>query len=216
VGEVIRLAERRERRALGRQEVAPARPVVHFDLSCPFTYLALERVDRLLEKVRWRPTSAETLHRGDPWSESGGARARTAAERRAQELRVPLVWPPNHPVDARGAMRAAHYAAELSRGGEFALAAARLAYCGGFDLDDPEVLAEAAAAAGISLDGCLAAARDESRDTPIEQAALRLLARGAHCLPVVRVGRVLYCGERGVAQAAAVYRTPARRGARAG
>jgi 2-hydroxychromene-2-carboxylate isomerase len=193
------------------------RPVVYFDLSCPFSYLALERVDRLLEKVRWRPTCADSLHRGDPWAdEPAGALARAAAERRAHELRVPLVWPASHPAPARGAMRAAHYAAELGRGGEFALAAARLGFCGGFDLEDPEVLAEAAAAAGISLDGCLRAARDPGRDGPIERAGLGLLARGAECLPVVRVGRVLYQGERGVAQAAAVCRPPVRRGARAG
>ena len=35
----------------------------------------------------------------------------------------------------------------LRAGGE------RLAFCGGFDLDDPEVLVEAAAAANLRLDG---------------------------------------------------------------
>jgi 2-hydroxychromene-2-carboxylate isomerase len=216
MGDVIRLADRRQRRAGRAQEGASGRPVVHFDLSCPFSYLALERVDRLLEKVRWRPTCADALHRGDPWSEPGAGLARAAAERRAQELRVPLVWPANHPAPAQGAMRAAHYASELGRGGEFSLAAARLAFCGGFDLEDPEVLAEAAAAGGVSLDGCLQAARDPARDGPIERTALQLLARGADRLPVVRVGRVLYRGERGVAQAAAVCRPPARRGAGVG
>ncbi|MDQ6914432.1 MAG: DsbA family protein, partial [Actinomycetota bacterium] len=94
MGDVIRLAERRQRRAGGAQAAVPGRPVVHFDLSCPFSYLALERVDRLLEKVRWEPTCADALHRGDPWAdEPAGALARAAAERRAQELRVPLVWP---------------------------------------------------------------------------------------------------------------------------
>jgi hypothetical protein len=76
-----------------------------------------------------------------------------------------------------------------------------------------EVLAEAAAAAGIPLDACLQAARDPARDAQLEHVARRLLAAGADRLPVVRVGRVLYCGEQGVAQAAAVRRAPARRGA---
>jgi 2-hydroxychromene-2-carboxylate isomerase len=213
VGELIRLEDRRAGRSTRRSDGAVSRPIVHFDLACPFSYLALERVDRLLERVRWRPTCADALHRGDPWADLGGTAARVAAERRARELRLPLVWPPHNPAPAQGAMRAAHYAAEMRRGGEFALAAARLAFCGGFDLEDPEVLAEAAAAAGIPLDACLQAARDPGRDAQLEHAARRLLAAGADRLPVVRLGRVLYCGERGVARAAAVRRAPARRGA---
>ena len=42
-----------------------------------------------------------------------------------------------------------HYAAQQGRGAAFVLAATRLAFCGGFDLDDLEILAEAAAAAGL-------------------------------------------------------------------
>ena len=57
------------------------------------------------------------------------------------------------PVPA--AMRVAHYAAQQGRGGAFVLAATRLAFAGGFDLDDLEILTEAAAAAGLRLDGCL-------------------------------------------------------------
>ena len=46
------------------------------------------------------------------------------------------------PVPA--AMRVAHYAAQQGRGGAFVLAATRLAFAGGFDLDDLEILTEAA------------------------------------------------------------------------
>ena len=214
MGDVIRLADRRARKASGTARGrAPTTAAFHFDLACPFSYLALERVERLLPGVRWRPTIADALHRGDPWADdAAGAAARDAAERRAQELRLPLSWPAEHARAARGAMRAAHHAGELGRGGEFALAAARLAYCGGFDLNDPEVLAEAAAAAGIPLDTCLRAAGDVARDGPLEQAGRRLLASGADRLPAIRVGRVLHCGEAQVAQAAAVLRAPTHPG----
>ncbi len=47
------------------------------------------------------------------------------------------------------------YASTIGCGAQFALAAMRLAFCGGFDLEDPEILAEAAAAAGIPLAGLL-------------------------------------------------------------
>ncbi|MDX6699347.1 MAG: hypothetical protein QOE65_2744 [Solirubrobacteraceae bacterium] len=183
----------------------------HFDLACPFSYLALERVDRNLPGVRWRPSCAESLHRGNPWSaDEAGAAARDAAERRARDLHLPLSWPADHPRNARGAMRAAQYAAEADRGGAFALAAARLAFCGGFDLNDPEVLAEAAAAAGLPLDGCLGAAGDVGRDGALEAGGRWLLSAGADRLPALRVGRVLHCGEQRVTEAAALLRWPSR------
>jgi 2-hydroxychromene-2-carboxylate isomerase len=214
MGDVISLADRRARRT-GEQGSRKGTPTAafHFDLACPFSYLALERVERLLPGVSWRPTIADSLHRGDPWADDeAGAAARVTAERRAMELRLPLSWPAEDTRSARGAMRAAHHAAELGRGFEFALAAARLAFCGGFDLNDPEVLAEAAAASGIPLEACLGAAGDVARDGPLEASGRRLLAAGATRLPAIRVGRVLHCGEAQVAQAAALLRAPTHRG----
>lgn len=210
MGELIRLADRRAGRSgAGARNGGALRAAFYFDLACPFSYLALERVERLLPGVHWRPTIADALHRGDPWADdAAGAEAREAAERRARELRLPLSWPAGTSRSARGAMRAAHHAAELGRGGPFALAAARLAFCGGFDLNDPEVLAEAAAAAGISLEACLGAAGDISRDGPLEANGRQLLALGAHCLPAIRIGRTLHCGEPQVAAAVGVHRAP--------
>ena len=98
-------------------------------------------------------------------------------------------------------MRVASRAAEGGRGAAFVMAATRLAFCGGFDLDDPEILAEAAAAAGLVLDDTLLAARDEGRDGAIEDAGRALLAAGADRLPAVRIGRALYWGESRVAEA---------------
>jgi 2-hydroxychromene-2-carboxylate isomerase len=104
-------------------------------------------------------------------------------------------------------MRVAALAAECGRGSAFVLAASRLAFCGGFDLDDPEILAEAAAAAGLGLDAALEAAADAGRDGPIEEAGRRLLAQGADRLPVLQVGRTLFCGEERLSEAAAAART---------
>jgi 2-hydroxychromene-2-carboxylate isomerase len=103
-------------------------------------------------------------------------------------------------------MRVAAHASSQGRGAAFALAAGRLAFCGGFDLDDPEILAEAAGAAGLALGDCLGAARDVRRDAAIGAAGIRLLAAGADRLPALRVGRALYWGERDVADAAAAAR----------
>ena len=134
---------------------------------------------------------------------------RAAAEERAAAVRLPLVWPENWPTEVPAAMRVAAHAAETGRGAAFVLAAGRLAFCGGFDLDDPEILAEAAAAAGLGLDDCLHAAGDRGRDGKIEAAARRLLAVGADRLPALRIGRALYWGETQVADAAAAARLQA-------
>ena len=196
MGELIDLAERRDalRGRATRRE--PARAQLYFDLACPFTYLATERVERAFDHVVWTPASAAALQQGatvhDPT-------LRAAAEERAAVQRLPLVWPERFPADVRPAMRAAAFAAEQGRGGAFVLAAGRLAFAGGFDLDDPEVLAEAAAAAAVPLDECLRAAREPGRDGAMEAAGRKLLADGADRLPVLRIGRSLFWGEARVA-----------------
>ena len=100
--------------------------------------------------------------------------------------------------------RAASYAAENGAGASFALAATRLAFCGGFDLEDPEILAVAAAAAGIPLEGCLLAARDPARDRPLWATARGLHARGVRALPALRLGRRFIEGDRILVEGAAL------------
>jgi 2-hydroxychromene-2-carboxylate isomerase len=199
LGELISLAERRAARAAA--SARPTRPRVSFffDLASPWTYLAAERVDRLFAEVQWRPAMGEALLRAD----RGGDEEREAADERAIQLRLPLVWPEAWPTAGLSAMRVATLAAEHGRAAPFVLAASRLAFCGGYDVDDPEILAEAAAAAGLGLEECLHAAGDVSRDGRLEQASRRLLSQGADTLPVLLVGRTLYCGEQRLAEAAA-------------
>ena len=212
MGELISLAERRAARV--EAHAPPLRPRVSFafDLASPWTYLAAERVDQRFADVRWVPAIGAALPGG-----RGAAAHREAVQERAEELRMPLVWPESLAMPGRSAMRVAALAVERGRAAEFALAASRLAFCGGYDVDDPEILAEAAAAAGLGLSECLRAAGELRRDAPLEQAALRLLSQGADALPVLVVGRALFCGEHRLAAAAAaangrgVTRPPARR-----
>jgi 2-hydroxychromene-2-carboxylate isomerase len=207
MGEVIQLADRRAAR---RQQPAVRRAEFLFDLACPFTYLAAERVERGFDAVRWTPASTTALRAGSLAADPAAlAAVRAAAERRATMLRLPLSWPETFPTEVPAAMRVASHAAERGRGAAFVLAAGRLAFCGGFDLDDPDILLEAAAAAGLALDECLRAAGDERRDGAIEAAGRRLLAAGADRLPALRIGRSLFWGEGQVAEAAASARLAA-------
>src|ERR1700755_374247 len=159
MGDVIDLQLRRNRTV----RTAPRESsTYYFDVACPMSYLASERVERALGHIEWiavdgfatvDPAGAPTV---DPAAEPEcglGAPAlddtRAQAELHAQALRLPLVWPEPFSEGGARARRAASLACELGPGGPFALAAGRLAYCGGFDLDDPETLAEAAAASGV-------------------------------------------------------------------
>ena len=213
MGELISLAARRAARLAGgrgapaRRRAAP-RGRFLFDLSSPWTYLAAERVDHLFPAVRWVPVLGSAAGVVGASARSGGPagrRERAAVEARAAELRMPLVWPRGGAAAAggRGALRVAALAAEAGRAAPFVLAASRLAFCGGFDLEDPEILAEAVAAAGVGLPEALAAAGDPAGDAALARAALALRRRGADALPALAVGHRLFCGEGRLAQAAA-------------
>ena len=219
MGVLISLDDHRAAREAGRTSRVQARAAQHpttdavapprertrvelfFDLGDPFSYLAAERVERSFEAVTWTPVTHVRRRRdlSDPV-------LRSAADARAAELRMPLVWPERFPAPVTRAMRAASLAVERGRGAAFALAAGRLAFCGGFDLDDPEILAEAAAAAGVGLDPILAAAGDRGRDQAMAMAGRALRVAGADRLPVLRVGTSLFCGEERIAEAAAAAR----------
>ena len=195
MGDVISLDERRRALAAGtppqHRAARVARTTVAFDLALPQTYLAAERVDRDFPGVRWQPAYASAV-----WDVPVPmSRLIREAEQRAAEIGAPLVWPEPMPVEVRPAMRAAALACELGRGAAFVLAASRLAFCGGFDLGDPEVLAEAAAAASLPLEECLDAAGDVRRDVALLDAGHRLADLGARALPALRVGRRLFDGE---------------------
>lgn len=189
MGEVIVLAERLADRSRPRADV---RAAFFFDLSSPFSYLASERVERVLGDVEWVPTA--------PTGAVPSAQV-AKAEAAARAQRLPLVWPDASPLAFPRATRVAAYATTIGRAGAFAVAAGRLAFCGGYDLDDAEILADAAAAAGISPDDALAAALAPKFDKQPQATTAGLRRRGLQHLPVVRVGQTWRCGPQAVAEA---------------
>ena len=71
MGHLIGFGDRlEERAALG---LGDGRPAFYFDLGCPFSYLAAERVERLLGEVDWIPVS------GDAFSASSASKAEKRA-----------------------------------------------------------------------------------------------------------------------------------------
>ncbi len=204
MGDLIQLDDWRADRSRPEADAVPA---FFFSLSCPLSYLTAEHVERTLGEAVWIPVATESLHSRRSESELTDLRRR--AEARARALRLPLVWPDRFPADVPCALRAADYAGEIGAGPRFALAASRLAFCGGFDLEDPETLAEAGAAAGVALDACLAAAGEDGRDEALHGTAMGLRTRGVNELPAIRVGRRWFAGETGLLAACAMLRRPA-------
>jgi 2-hydroxychromene-2-carboxylate isomerase len=207
MGDLIVLKERLADRSRPGRSTLPA---FFFDFACPFSYLAAERVERMLGVVEWVPASGAALR-------EGAAPAQACcdimdAERRAAELRLPLVWPDRFPDKTPRALQAAVHASRIGAGSRFALAALRLAFCGGFDIEDPEILAEAAAAAGILPDDCFAAIGDDSIDESLTATAKGLRMRAVAQLPAIRIGQTWFAGEHRLAEACALRREPAAYG----
>jgi 2-hydroxychromene-2-carboxylate isomerase len=190
-------------RVCGPVPAAHPAPSFLFDVTCPFSYLAAERVERTLGNVTWVAVDGAALSGGRPRGRAL-ARLRADAERRASTLRLPLIWPDHFPAPAPGALRAAAYACELGAGPTFALALSRLAFCGGFELDDPETITEAAAAAAVPLGACLEAAGESWRDEELRAGVATARAAGMRALPAFLVAGRWLEGELGLASAAAL------------
>jgi 2-hydroxychromene-2-carboxylate isomerase len=152
MGQVIELAQFRRRQA---------GTVFAFDLASPWTYLAADAVAEDFPDARWVPALGDHEHLDE---------YRDRAERAARSLGVRFLWPDVQPA-GRAANRAAALAAEHGRAQEFALAAGRLAWGWGQDLDDHALIAQAAGIAELPLDAVLEATFDLRRDPHLEQAA---------------------------------------------
>ena len=151
MGQVIELAQVRRRKA---------GTVFAFDLASPWTYLAATAVADDFPDALWAP--ALGVRPDDD---------REHAEHAARCLGVRFLWPDVQPA-GRAAARAASLAAEQGKARPFALAAARLAWGWGQDLDDHALIAQAAGIAELPLDAVLEATFDPRRDPHLEQAGM--------------------------------------------
>jgi 2-hydroxychromene-2-carboxylate isomerase len=198
MGELIELASAR-RGAASPREPGLVPETFFFDLASPETYLVAERVERRFATATWRPALLRLPAEAPP---ADGDEGLARVERRAHELRMPLVWPERYPAPVVRAMRVAVHATARGRGSQFTIAAGRLAFCGGFDIEEPRILAEAAAAAGLDVDAALGAADDGRHDRALEVAGRSLRVAGGAELPALSRGGQIVCGEARIAAVA--------------
>ncbi|HWD65931.1 MAG TPA: hypothetical protein VG405_12225 [Solirubrobacteraceae bacterium] len=150
-----------------------------FSPGCPISYLVAERAERALGEVDWVPVLP--LTRPD-------VKVLAAARREAIALRLPLELPEHPLADPRPLTRVACLAAEYDACAQFGLVASRLIFCGGYELDDSEMLVEAAEIAGIPPEEAMRAAGDTRYDPALEATGQGLLRRGLRQTPIVRIG----------------------------
>jgi hypothetical protein len=183
VGDVIDLQA--HRRALARRN-APPRGTLYVDLADPVSIFAIDHVDRAWPDIRVRLACSGTL--GRLRDRRGEAQARAACLHVQLELPEPL---PDHLVPA---VRVGSRAIGAGRGREYVLAAARLAYHGGYDLRTPEVLAEAAGVAALGWDAAMEATRDPRWGRYVQLTSQLLRLRGVDQLPALQLGDELVWG----------------------
>jgi len=163
-----------------------------FSLDCPFSYLAAERVERALGEIEWVPVLGPLSDRdgsiADAERARGAAERMRLAEREALSLHLPLVEPHSFPPNSRTAARAAAYAADEGVCQSFALAVARLAFCGGFDIADDDVVEQAAAVAGLDAEATIAASHDQRYDLRLDATSRGLGIRGIEGAPAISIG----------------------------
>ncbi len=176
--------------------VAPA--TFYFDLGSPYAYLASHRLDDLIPTpLDLQPISLGalfTLTGRSSWALSddpaGRASGMAEVERRAHAYGLPPIrWPDPWPGHYLYAMRAATFAAEVSRACDFMASAFRAAFVQGHDLSIPARVLDAARDAGLDPREVDSATRD-----PATKLALRDATGAAHRLGVFGVPTVLLDG----------------------
>jgi len=212
VGELIHLSERMADRS--RPASAPAR--FFFALDDPISYLAAERIERALGPIEWEPALGPLSEPDGPVTVADrDRRARERmllAERHARTLGLPLVEPHPFPLNSRKASRAAAFAVDSGAGAAFALAVARLAFCGGFDIARDSVIEEAAAGAGLDPAEAVTAAGDPHYDLRLDATSRGLRSRGVSSPPAISIGVNWFDGPDAVIAAASFSARRARLG----
>jgi 2-hydroxychromene-2-carboxylate isomerase len=189
--------------------VTSERPVFYYDLGSPYSYLAAERMQRVLPVVpAWQP-----ILLGGIWKETGGrswattdqrdAGMREIEERAGRYGLLPLKWPEGWPNNTLQAMRAAVFAQQGGRAVAFSLAAFRQAFAGGKDLSDVDNVLIAAAACELHPRAVLKGIELQSTKDRLREATAEAYARGVRGVPTVAIGDRLFYGDDRLEEAAA-------------
>jgi 2-hydroxychromene-2-carboxylate isomerase len=183
-------------------------PTFYFGAMSPYSWLAAERIERLIPDARWQPLFLGGIFKANgrkSWGlDEGRAAGMADCEARAAAyglgaVRWPEPWPTNDLAMAR-AMIAAEGRGLLR---PFALAAMRLAFREGANLAEPASVLEAGRRSGFDPAELEREIADPAVKDALRAAGDAALARGVFGVPTVIVGEQLFWGDDRLEEAAA-------------
>jgi 2-hydroxychromene-2-carboxylate isomerase len=209
-----------------RVTIEPAPPLFFFGAMSPYSWFAAERIERLLPDARWQGVFAGAIFKAN------GRVSWGLTERRAEgiadcETRAaahglgPIRWPEPWPTSDLLIARALIFAERAGRPGEsaadgrdghsqaraLALAAMRLAFLHGADLEQEDVVIEAGRRAGIDAVALSSALADSDVKETLRNATDDVLALGVFGVPTIVIGEELFWGDDRLEDAAAAHRS---------
>lgn len=167
----------------------------------PYSWIAAERIDRVIPDARWRPVLAGVIFQANsrvPWSMKDDTRdpGRVVCEERARarglgEMRWPAPWP----ASDLAAARAITWAAGLGREREAALAIMRAAFLQGVDISTEANVLAAVAGAGLDAEQAARAIGEQELKDGLRASVQEAVDLGLYGVPTVSVAGELFWGE---------------------
>src|SRR3954470_18766803 len=174
------------------------RPALYFDIASPYSYLAVERAERVLGvKPDFEPVLLGAIFqmrgRGSWALTDSRAEGEAEIERRAAAYGLPLAWPDRWPMNSLAAMRAAVWAQEQGAAEAFAKAAALRHFGHGEAIEPPDRLADIARDVGLDGDALLEAIQTDTIKARLRDATDLAWERGVRGIPtLIADGEVFY------------------------
>lgn len=189
------------------------RPLFHYDLNCPWSWIAAERISRAFadqgaELPEWRPIAgwrladvedAPRARRPVDEIEIEIEVARRAAELGLAEPRFPEGWPER--TESEVALLGALYAAEAGRVIAVSLASFRQQFAAGRSLADPDNVLIAAASCELHPKAVSKGIESPAISRRLVQNTEQARNLGVRLTPSVSVGGEIFEGEESIEQA---------------
>jgi 2-hydroxychromene-2-carboxylate isomerase len=182
---------------------APKTLDFYFDLSSPYSYLAVTQVPQLAARtgarVNYKPFPLFAIFKATGNEMPARVPAKAAymlkdLERWARHYGVPFRFSSHFPVNTLKAMRLVVVGEQQGKAADVALSAFFAMWAEDQNLEDPKVLLEVARAAGLDPEAALAAIETQEVKDRVRANSDEAIARGVFGAPAFFVGEELFWG----------------------
>jgi 2-hydroxychromene-2-carboxylate isomerase len=191
--------------------MSAAPPTFYFGAMSPYSWLAAERIEPLMPQARWRGVLAGVVfaaHGRTSWGLTDRrAEGLAECEARAESYGLgPLVWPARWPTSDLQVSRGMLVAERDGLLRPFALAAMRMSFLEGADLQEHEVVLEAGRRSGVDPGRLAEGLAEDAIKQELRELVDEALGAGVFGVPTVAVGGELFWGDDRLEEAAAACR----------